>query len=157
MSWRGWVKMAFHQPLVPVLPVARELISKTKWIASSKGGPDPETEDQLTRAEVRVTKGDTIPSRGNTLTPPPRRGWSNLLRKKAEPPPIKFTSAPLSVEPESLENDGSQDQLSSRTRVLSLFSRTSSRPTRTDSSGVSSLLSLQSLGTVLTYLNARRP
>lgn len=26
--------MAFQQPLVPVLPVARELISKTKWIAS---------------------------------------------------------------------------------------------------------------------------
>ncbi|KAF5390524.1 hypothetical protein D9757_002702 [Collybiopsis confluens] len=34
MSWKGWVKMAFQQPLVPVLPVARELISKTKWIAS---------------------------------------------------------------------------------------------------------------------------
>lgn len=33
-SWRGWMKMALHQPLVPVLPVARELISKTKWIAT---------------------------------------------------------------------------------------------------------------------------
>jgi len=30
-SWRGWVKMALHQPLLPVLPVAREIISKTKW------------------------------------------------------------------------------------------------------------------------------
>ena len=30
-NWKGWVKMAFQQPLVPVLPVARELISKTKW------------------------------------------------------------------------------------------------------------------------------
>ena len=28
------MKMALHQPLVPVLPVARELISKTKWIAT---------------------------------------------------------------------------------------------------------------------------
>lgn len=27
------MKVAFHQPLVPVLPVARELFSKTKWIA----------------------------------------------------------------------------------------------------------------------------
>ncbi|EIW82107.1 hypothetical protein CONPUDRAFT_81652 [Coniophora puteana RWD-64-598 SS2] len=34
MTWKGWVKMAFHQPLVPVLPVARELFSKTKLIAS---------------------------------------------------------------------------------------------------------------------------
>ncbi|KAE9388876.1 hypothetical protein BT96DRAFT_960138 [Gymnopus androsaceus JB14] len=29
-----WVKMAFQQPLVPVRPVAQELILKTKWIAS---------------------------------------------------------------------------------------------------------------------------
>ncbi|PFH52812.1 hypothetical protein AMATHDRAFT_139321 [Amanita thiersii Skay4041] len=36
-SWRGWVKMALHQPLVPVFPVARELLLKTKLIAS-KGG-----------------------------------------------------------------------------------------------------------------------
>lgn len=28
------MKMALHQPLVPVLPVARELLSKTKWIAA---------------------------------------------------------------------------------------------------------------------------
>ncbi|EJD01130.1 uncharacterized protein FOMMEDRAFT_125792 [Fomitiporia mediterranea MF3/22] len=33
-SWRGWMRMALHQPLVPVLPVARELFSKTKWIAA---------------------------------------------------------------------------------------------------------------------------
>lgn len=33
-SWRGWMRMALHQPLVPVLPVARELLSKTKWIAA---------------------------------------------------------------------------------------------------------------------------
>jgi hypothetical protein len=29
--------MALHQPLIPVLPVARELFTKTKWIAR-KGG-----------------------------------------------------------------------------------------------------------------------
>ena len=26
--------MAFHQPLLPVLPVAKELLSKTKWTTS---------------------------------------------------------------------------------------------------------------------------
>jgi len=30
-SWKGWVRIALHQPLVPVLPVAKELFSKTKW------------------------------------------------------------------------------------------------------------------------------
>jgi len=34
LTWKGWVRMAFHQPLVPVLPVARELFSKTKLIPS---------------------------------------------------------------------------------------------------------------------------
>ncbi|KAI5124944.1 hypothetical protein M0805_007371 [Coniferiporia weirii] len=33
-SWRGWMRVALHQPLVPVFPVARELLSKTKWIAA---------------------------------------------------------------------------------------------------------------------------
>lgn len=33
-TWKGWVKMALHQPFFEVIPVARELISKTKRIAS---------------------------------------------------------------------------------------------------------------------------
>lgn len=28
------MRMALHQPLIPVLPVAKELFSKTKWLAS---------------------------------------------------------------------------------------------------------------------------
>lgn len=34
-TWKGWVKMAFQQPLIPVIPVARELFSKTKWGANA--------------------------------------------------------------------------------------------------------------------------
>ncbi len=49
-TWRGWMKIALHQPLVPVLPVAKELFSKTKWIASkgrmsSKGKKGESLED----------------------------------------------------------------------------------------------------------------
>lgn len=36
LTWRGWVRVAFQQPLLPVFPVARELISKTKWLTKSK-------------------------------------------------------------------------------------------------------------------------
>ncbi|KIP10738.1 hypothetical protein PHLGIDRAFT_22173 [Phlebiopsis gigantea 11061_1 CR5-6] len=32
-NWKGWVKIAFQQPLIPVLPVAREIISKTKLVS----------------------------------------------------------------------------------------------------------------------------
>ncbi|EMD40776.1 hypothetical protein CERSUDRAFT_111360 [Gelatoporia subvermispora B] len=38
-NWTSWIKMAFQQPLVPVLPVAREIISKTKWIATKSHRP----------------------------------------------------------------------------------------------------------------------
>jgi hypothetical protein len=37
LTWKGWVKIALHQPLVPVFPVARELFSKTKLTASKSG------------------------------------------------------------------------------------------------------------------------
>jgi hypothetical protein len=38
MTWRGWLKMALQQPLVPIFPVARELLMKTKF---SRSGSHP--------------------------------------------------------------------------------------------------------------------
>lgn len=79
--------MAFQQPLVPVLPVAREIISKTKWLAT-KGGKaltgeegTPEQaqtpsahrtgrQERLMQAEFLAT-GD-----GNMLDPGPTDGLS---------------------------------------------------------------------------------
>jgi len=75
-SWKGWVRMAFHQPLVPVLPVARELISKTKWVASRK------------RKDTKGSKKSTLaleqspqsrPASPNKLT---KRGPAGFLLKK---------------------------------------------------------------------------
>lgn len=61
-NWRGWVKVAFQQPLVPVLPVARELISKTKWIASKK--------DTIHERPSRPNTPKLLKSRSNHSRPP---------------------------------------------------------------------------------------
>ena len=55
LSWRGWVKMVFHQPLVPVLPVARELLSKTKWLNSKGSHSDVQADrsDAQIHAEIQ--------------------------------------------------------------------------------------------------------
>ena len=46
------MRMALHQPLVPVFPVARELFSKTKWIAA-KGKSARKSTARLTKARPR--------------------------------------------------------------------------------------------------------
>ncbi|KAF8663414.1 hypothetical protein AX16_000986 [Volvariella volvacea WC 439] len=117
MSWRGWVKMAFHQPLVPVIPVARELITKTKWI---KGGV--QVEDGSFSAPFNERIGErNRDALGNSR----QRAWK--LRTRPQSPPAQDVQTVV-LEPEGQDhgqdqnNDGSAP-LRPRTRVLSLFKR----------------------------------
>jgi len=133
MSWRGWVKMAFQQPLLPVLPVARELISKTKWMSSSKGvlqiaagGPPP----KLPRAKVLSVDDDSrlelVRASRNTRkksSKSPGRVWRKGIRRKPEST-LPITDLPITDEPESLNVEDDQPiRPTSRKRVMSLFSR----------------------------------
>jgi hypothetical protein len=142
MSWRGWIKMAFHQPLLPVFPVARELLSKTKWIASSSKvplqidgkGPPP----KLPRAKVLSVdddaKLDSIRlNTGRARSKSPHRGWLKGPRQKSEESPPRFTTLPLTEEPEPLAAD---PRPHGRRRLKSLFARGSSK---SDSTSVSTL------------------
>ncbi|KAI0719613.1 golgi-body localization protein domain-containing protein [Cerioporus squamosus] len=124
-NWRGWVKVAFQQPLVPVLPVARELITKTKWIASKKDT----SHDRPSR-----------PSTPKLLKKPPRSGSTDALRKsqdasrksrdqlQAPPRMSSVLSDPpfLTSEPESI-NDATigPKREGMRKRAISLFRRKS--------------------------------
>ncbi|KAJ6628726.1 golgi-body localization protein domain-containing protein [Mycena sp. CBHHK59/15] len=121
MSWKGWLKMAFHQPLVPVLPVARELISKTKWIANKGTGqtdmqPAP---PKMSRTKAISAAGD-VDGEGvaSTRTPSPHRGWRKP-RRRDTPPPVVVLGTPFTNEPE----EGSRPP--SRNRMFSLFERRS--------------------------------
>ncbi|KAJ7068375.1 golgi-body localization protein domain-containing protein [Mycena amicta] len=94
MSWRGWIKMAFHQPLVPVLPVARELISKTKWIASNKDlhAPTPQKPLRKTLPEDDGVESDRSHS--------PHLRWGRRRKKTDPPPPTILPGAAFTTDPE---------------------------------------------------------
>lgn len=137
MSWRGWVKMAFHQPLVPVLPVARELLSKTKWTATSKQQPH-DSPLKLLHPRLFATDDDQrlnlvhAESSRKTMELASKSSWRHPLRKE----PAHMTSLPLTDEPEAMEAPSSDSRSTTpqpdrdtpgRKRVKSLFNRKRSK------------------------------
>lgn len=124
-SWRGWVKMAFHQPLLPVLPVARELFSKTKLIPS-RGTPQADP-------SPKVLSIKTLPPDDEDKLPLVRatsiaKGWQKGTKEK----PAAVMMLPLTDEPESFDTESDLQTHPRRKRLRSLFNRTS---TRTDTIG----------------------
>ncbi|PBK72706.1 hypothetical protein ARMSODRAFT_953107 [Armillaria solidipes] len=131
-SWKGWIKMAFHQPLVPVLPVAREIFSKTKWIAT-KNAAVPEfhhsalptnssRQNLLLPADDDTNRSDdNHDSRERLRTPSPHRGWRKASKRKSDTSPHILANARLYEEPETLPAEPIRS--SSRNRMLSLLGR----------------------------------
>ncbi|KAL0572042.1 Protein SABRE [Marasmius crinis-equi] len=143
MSWKSWVKMAFHQPLVPVLPVARELLAKTKWIASKSGTslPGPEHAAKPTTKLLKAPRkssnshmsddDDTPTASYSASKTDQHTRWKKASRRTREP--VQMTDAAFTTEPGPINADDDLDDSASppqnRRRVLSLFGRrtTSSR------------------------------
>ncbi|KAI6105796.1 hypothetical protein F5141DRAFT_1189568 [Pisolithus sp. B1] len=119
LTWKGWVRMAFQQPLIPVLPVARELFSKTKLIAS-KGA---------TRQDSRGDARD-----GTIRDEQLRRPWSSAPAEGFEASAISVIGLPVSGEREAITEqttaaiprDHGSNNARGRTRLLSVFSRSKS-------------------------------
>jgi hypothetical protein len=116
-TWKGWVKMALHQPFFEVIPVARELISKTKRIASK--GVQQST-NTITPRRLKMVKA---PER-HTTKPQDGSDHKNIL------------AGPYADEPEVMspqqadETDGSENNPThsgppgrDRAKVTSLFRR----------------------------------
>ncbi|KAJ6485160.1 golgi-body localization protein domain-containing protein [Mycena vitilis] len=96
MSWKGWLKMAFQQPLVPVLPVARELISKTKWIAN-KSGQDLSSPAKTPRMTA-ITNGEDDGTESDRSSHP---RWRRTRKKMDTAPPVVVPDAAFfTAEPE---------------------------------------------------------
>jgi hypothetical protein len=116
-TWKGWVKMALHQPFFEVIPVARELISKTKRIAS-KG--------------VQQSTSTITPRRLKTIKAPerhPTKPQDNSDRKNILPGPYADEPETMSP-PQADETDGSENNPTNsgsfdrdRAGVTSLFRR----------------------------------
>ncbi|OSD04190.1 hypothetical protein PYCCODRAFT_1476242 [Trametes coccinea BRFM310] len=128
-NWRGWVKVAFNQPLVPVLPVAREIITKTKWIAMKK---DKESgHDRPTRPstpKLLSSKGGASRSTVSSDADIPRkskdgpRSSAGSIRPKL---PHTVSDPPfLTSEPETIRAAKAGSRPSGvRQRAISLFKR----------------------------------
>jgi len=96
------MKMVFHQPLVPVFPVAKEILSKTKLIGSSRHG-DADTNNFWSGkdSKKRSLSKFHFPSIGRSRSMHPKR-----IKKSGISPDIPvYTSQPLTLEPESLVAD----------------------------------------------------
>ncbi|KAH8105900.1 golgi-body localization protein domain-containing protein [Cristinia sonorae] len=115
-NWKGWVKMAFQQPLVPVLPVARELITKTKW-----GAP-----------KTTQSQADTVKRKGG-----PKRlpfvGHRDVATSSGVPnmghtPSSSDGSAENAATETEAARDEEERRKRPRARVLSLFKRSRSKP-----------------------------
>ncbi|KAG0709732.1 golgi-body localization protein domain-containing protein [Suillus ampliporus] len=117
LTWKGWVKIALHQPLVPVFPVARELFSKTKLTASkSVSQLDPRPPRKILKPKPRRTDvNSAAPS-----TRPRSSSGTNPSRFIA----MSFTDEPTAMD-ESMLSPTVPDinRPSSRARLLSVFSR----------------------------------
>ncbi|GBE79683.1 predicted protein [Sparassis crispa] len=110
-NWRGWIKMAFQQPLVPVLPVAREIISKTKFIPS-RSHHHHDDHGRMTTPKLRSLK-----SAGRESEEKKRSAVS------LPPTPIVDPSlSSLTTEPETMP-DSPSETTKRRPRVLSVFKR----------------------------------
>jgi len=129
LTWKGWVRMAFHQPLVPVLPVARELFSKTKLIASKSAiqvDPRPPSHKRFILRGKKTATDATIrekPSRRSSSS-----GGSCSILTPSNHLTGTMTGTMLTDEPEAVEqdDDSSKTRKYSRPRFLSVFNRNKS-------------------------------
>ncbi|EKM59200.1 uncharacterized protein PHACADRAFT_169675 [Phanerochaete carnosa HHB-10118-sp] len=126
-NWKGWVKIAFNQPLVPVLPVAREIISKTKWVSKGhnhqtntprgSGAASPQTRQQS------LIPG--IPKRLRTISTMTIKGKQTPYEKDKN---LSVSALGLMTEPESMIPDevSSASELENRKpkrQLLKVFKR----------------------------------
>ncbi|TFK55958.1 hypothetical protein OE88DRAFT_1731595 [Heliocybe sulcata] len=153
-SWKGWVKMALQQPLVPVLPVARELFSKTQWIASKgKSYLDAQLEGTGPKKLVKSkpiggepsNKGLSLKQRSRTSSPARRIRRRSM--KEPNMPAESMVGDRASTETASSDQHPAlpasisvpDARPNSRARMISLFKRGSSRPRASAESNSSEL------------------
>ena len=138
--------MALNQPLVPVLPVARELLSKTRWTASKSGNQPHDHPLRLLHPTILATDDDSRLNWIHGGTVKTIEGSSKHAQPERNPFKTRkdsqvFTETPLTVEPESmdLEPQGSDSHSASRKRVKSLFGRSSRHSSKGRKNGKVSL------------------
>ncbi|KAG2367288.1 golgi-body localization protein domain-containing protein [Suillus spraguei] len=129
LTWKGWVRIALHQPLVPVFPVARELFSKTKLTASrSVLQLDPQPPRKMLKSKTKYTDTNSTAAPARPRTSP-----------SCGVDPSRFIGMSLTDEPTDTDESTPAPTVldvnrpSSRARLLSVFSRSKSLDNSPDS------------------------
>lgn len=131
--------MAFQQPLVPVLPVAREILKKTKFIPTSKNHSEilysPFRQKTLVLPSTSDDGSSTIDGRSefsrDTASPTPQRGWRKAS-KRPHDVPSKLFDGPYTSEPVSTDSVDTVPVRPTRYRVMSLLSRKSDKSSKSN-------------------------
>lgn len=115
--------MAFHQPLVPVLPVARELFSKTKLFPSRNALQN----DSRPSSKKFVLRGKKNVADATIRDHAPRRSSSSGSTPRTLPPGNSLTGTTFVDEPEATgpnppeQEDPVRKRQQVRPRLLSMF------------------------------------
>lgn len=154
-NWKGWVKMAFNQPLVPVLPVAREIISKTKWVSrghhhQTNGPRGNGTASPQSRQQTLIPG---IPKRLRTLSTMSAKTKTAPYEKEKN---LSVSALGLMTEPEPLvvadeppPRTSEQGQRKPKRQLLRVFKRRrSTSQTRSSIDSTSSASTTESMASV---------
>lgn len=115
--------MAFQQPLVPVFPVARELITKTKWFGKGRSSPNHLQDSRSNNKSVNKPSEQHTLLKKRKLRPSPSASPSFM---PAPSPMIVSTPLELQDEPEEEPSHAEglpEDNHPNRSRMLSMFRR----------------------------------
>jgi hypothetical protein len=114
--------MAWHQPLVPVLPVARELISKTKWTSSKPPHVDNHpARTSGVQAEENISAQPSKTKRSRTHSP-------HRSRTSSDSHGAADVASPPEVDSTDTDNEFNRpSRPDSRTRMRNLFKQATSR------------------------------
>ena len=122
------MKIAFQQPLVPVLPVARELIAKTKWVHTKNNHADSPKRIATPKQNGATHKESILPKRLRTFSMKPQR--ANTITPSVAPPMPSRGENDLSAlglvsEPLPLDEDESspEERRPGRRNILKVFAK----------------------------------
>ncbi len=95
--------MVVHQPLIPVAPVAKEILSKTKFLGSSRAAHDTAFDNRRSGKDTEKKRTLTFHLPGKGLN---RSSHSRRSKNPTQRPDISaITLQPLVTEPESMVPD----------------------------------------------------
>ena len=121
-NWKGWVKMAFNQPLVPVLPAAREIISKTKWVNTKHSHDLQRRGTETPRSLTFMSRDSSSKKRQRTISATPASANEPVF-KGENFSSLGLTTVDPDAIPQAQEQEDGAGRRKGKHRLLNVFKR----------------------------------